>query len=183
MNTQKIDESAFVNQYVSNEYDLYLSEEIGSDVDYRSWFNILKNANQNDRVTIHINCYGGNVGTANQIVTFMKLCPAHIECRMEGMCFSAATMIFLAGDTFMVSESSNMMIHAYSIGYGSNKRHEVKIATKHQMKSLDKKFKKDYADFLTKKEINRMLKGVDLWLSPEEVIERLNKREEKRKNT
>ena len=102
---------------------------------------------------------------------------AHVICSVEGACMSAATMIFLTADTFEVSEHSMFMFHNYSsatFGKGG----EMYDNIMYERKWSDKFMRSVYAGFLTDDEIKSMLENKDIWMEPEEVFKRLNKRGE-----
>ena len=44
------------------------------------WFDILQAATEDDIVVIHINCWGGELMTAVQIITQIKMCQAPVLC-------------------------------------------------------------------------------------------------------
>ena len=92
---------------------------------------------------------------------------------VEGVCASAATMIFLCGDSFEVSEHSMFMFHNYSSGV-FGKGGEMFDQLKHEREWSAKLLKEVYKDFLTETEINSILDNKDIWMDGEEVIKRLN---------
>jgi ATP-dependent protease ClpP protease subunit len=107
---------AFINKPVASLHTFYLSGSIQEPDEYISWFEIMRNAGENDAIQIHINSYGGDLFTAIQFLRAIADTDAHVICSVEGACMSAATMIFLAADSFEVSEHSIFMFHNYSGG-------------------------------------------------------------------
>ena len=97
-------------------YTFYLVGEITTPDDYVEWFEIIRNATENDVVKIHINSPGGNLFTAVQFMRVMGESQAKIIASVEGACMSAATMVFLSADGFEISEHSMFMFHNYSGG-------------------------------------------------------------------
>ena len=93
---------------------------------------------------------------------------------------SAATLIFLACDTFEVSAHSSFMIHNYS-GGAFGKGGEMMDQLTFETKWAGDLFKDVYKDFLNPMEIVSILKGQDVWLSADDVVQRLNARQELRK--
>jgi len=160
-------------------YTLYLVGEITSPEEYVDWYETIRNATENDVIKIHINSPGGNLFTAIQLMRVMAESQANILTSVEGACMSAATMVFLSGDGFEISEHSMFMFHNYSGGTGG-KGGEMYDNIMYERKWSDKFMRSIYDGFLTDIEIKSMLENKDIWMEPEEVFKRLNKRGEDR---
>ena len=158
-------------------YTFYLVGEITTPDDYVDWFEIIRNATENDIVKIHINSPGGNLFTAVQFMRVMGESQARIIASVEGACMSAATMVFLSADGFEISEHSMFMFHNYS-GGTIGKGGEMYDNIMYERKWSDKFMRSIYDGFLTDTEIKSMLENKDIWMEPEEVFKRLNKRGE-----
>jgi ATP-dependent protease ClpP protease subunit len=102
---------------------------------------------------------------------------ANILTSVEGACMSAATMVFLSGDGFEISEHSMFMFHNYS-GGTIGKGGEMYDNIMYERKWSDRFMRSVYAGFLTDDEIKSILENKDIWMEPEEVFKRLNKRGE-----
>lgn len=102
-------------------------------------------------------------------------CQGHVVGHIEHTCASAATIIFLACHEFVVSDDAEFMVHTSSLGYGGkqNNFNEYAIFVN---KSNERLMRKYYDGFLSEEEINLTLKGADLWMNSEEVVERLEKK-------
>lgn len=168
---------AFINKPVSSLHTFYLSGTIDEPGEYISWFEIMRNAGDNDVIQIHINSYGGDLFTAIQFLRAIADTQAHVICSVEGACMSAATMVFLAADTFEVSEHSIFMFHNYS-GGTFGKGGEMIDQIQHERKWSQHLMKRIYGEFLTEPEIASLLDNKDLWMDGEEVLKRLAKRHE-----
>ena len=158
-------------------YSLYLVGEITTPEDYVEWYEIIRNASENDVIKIHINSPGGNLFTAVQLMRVMAESQANILTSVEGACMSAATMIFLSGDGFEISEHSMFMFHNYSGGI-IGKGGEMYDNIMYERKWSDKFMRSVYHGFLTDDEIKSILENKDIWMEPEDVFKRLNKRGE-----
>jgi hypothetical protein len=91
---------------------------------------------------------------------------------------SAATMIFMCGDTYEVSEHSMFMFHNYSsatFGKGG----EMFDNIIHERKWSDHLLNRVYDGFLEKDEIASLLANKDIWMDGEEVLKRLGNRQKK----
>lgn len=164
--------NAFINKPISQLHTFYLTGTIGEAAQYITWFEILRNAGENDVIQIHINSYGGDLFTTIQFMRAIADSNAHVVCSVEGACMSAATMIFLSADSFEVSEHSIFMFHNYSSGtFG--KGGEMYDNIVHERKWSGHLLNRVYGDFLDKDEINSLLDNKDIWMDGEEVLKRL----------
>jgi len=164
----------FSGKSLVQQHDLYLTGEIKSAEHYTDWFELLRSAGKSDIIKIHINCYGGDLFTAIQLMRCMTESDGNLVTSVEGACMSAATMIFLASESFEVSEHSAFMFHNYS-GISIGKGGEMFEQISFEKKWFNKLVNNVYKDFLTDAEINDIEHGKDLWLDGDEVVVRLKK--------
>ena len=165
---------------VANVYDFYLTGNIGDAKDYQDWNQLMRSATENDGIVIHINSNGGEIFTAIQLMRSMGDSQATICASVEGMCMSAATLIFLCADVVEVSEHSHFMFHTYSSGNwgkGSEQLQGV-MADDKWARHL---FNQVYKGFLKPQEIKDLIDGKDLWMNPAEVNKRLAARNKQAK--
>jgi len=155
--------------------EYYLSDEIGSPSEYIDWFHEIRNCRKTDAITIHLNCPGGNLFTTIQFLQALSETEAHIIVSVEGACMSAATLIFLAADEYMITNHSMFLFHNYSAGT-VGKGGEMYHGMVHERKWSTALFQDMYTGFLTPDEIIDMTNDKDIWLDSNEVIERLEKR-------
>ena len=165
---------------VSNIYDLYLTGPIGDAKDYQDWNQMLRAATENDIIYIHINSGGGEMFTAIQLMRSMQETPACVIASVEGMCMSAATLLFLTADVCEISEHSHFMFHTYSSG-NWGKGHEQLASVQADEKWARHLFETTYKGFLTPLEIEKIIDGKDFWMNPIEVNKRLIARNKKLK--
>lgn len=155
--------------------EYYLSDEIGPPSEYISWFHEIRNCRETDAIKIHINCPGGNLFTTIQFLQALQETEAHIIVSVEGACMSAATLIFLVADEYMITNHSMFLFHNYSagtVGKGGEMYHGIV----HERKWSTGLFRDMYTDFLTDGEIADMANDKDIWLDANQVLERLEKR-------
>ena len=164
----------FVAEYGSiREY--YLSDSIGSASDYINWFHEIRNCRQTDMVKIHINCPGGDLFTTIQFLQAISECQGHVVASVEGMCMSAATLIFLRADECMITNHSMFLFHNYSSGtFG--KGGEMYHGIIHEREWSEQLMRDIYEDFLTEEEIGSLINDKDIWMNAQQVMERLEKR-------
>lgn len=170
------DERIFHKQIV-NVYEFYLTGEIEEPEQYIEWFNIIRHATENDVIKIYINSPGGRIFTAVQFMRALSDTQASVVMSVEGECASAATMIFLCGDSFEVSDHSIFMIHTYSAGL-LGKGNELHSRMTFEREWSVNLIEEVYKDFLTPEEITKVIDGTDIWINGIDVIERLKKLKE-----
>jgi len=158
-----------------NIFDFYLNGTIEGPEQYVEWNHLIRSATERDVIVLHINCYGGDVMTAVQLMRAMSESNAQIVASVEGACMSAATFIFLIADVYEISEHSIFMFHNYS-GFSFGKGHEMKEQINHEDKWSKHLLKSVYKDFFTDAEIEEISNGKDIWLTPDETGKRLESR-------
>jgi len=159
---------------VARLYEFYLSGEILEPEEYIEWFDIIRNANAQDTVKIYINSGGGDLYTTLQFLRVFGETEAHIITSVEGACMSAATMVFLHGHEHEVTPHSLFMFHNYSAGV-FGKGGEMYDQLQFERRWSENFMREVYANFLTAEEIGSMLNNKDIWMTSDEVIERLNR--------
>lgn len=152
--------------------DFYMPEVIDGVADFIDFLRAVQDARNNDDIILHINCYGGRVDTAFNIIDVLKETQGNVHISIEGACMSAASMIALAGDSWDIMPHSFFMVHAYTaIHYG--KRQEIIASTDFDKKWLDASFREIYGGFLTEAEIEKCLNGEDFYFTAEETTKRI----------
>lgn len=174
-NTAGLGKSSIRPKNIASLYEYYISGAITGPEDYVEIFDQIRHAKEDDEVRLYLNSYGGDMYTAIQFMRVLSETRALVTCSIEGACMSAATLIFLNADVFQVTPHSSFMIHSYSggtVGKGS----EMHAQIVHEKRWAEKLFREVYEDFLTNEEITDILAGRDLWMTVDEVVERMNKR-------
>ena len=156
-------------------YHFYITGEIEFDVDpYIEMINILKTAEEHDQIFIYLNTPGGSISTAIQIISAIKQSVATVTTVIEGDVCSAGTLIFFAGDHFVVNDHCTLMIHNYSHGpYG--KGNELKSQVNYSDRYFTKLANDFYKNFLTEDEIKAVCEDKDFWMDSDEIIERFKR--------
>lgn len=162
----------FTTEFRGVRYDYYLTGNIGAAEDYLDLCNILRSATAQDEVIIRINSGGGSVDTGNMIINAINESEANVIGFIESACGSMATYIFLACHTWGVSEAAEFFCHTCSYG-NFGKEHEAFAQAEFIRKQQHKMMRKRYASYLTEDEINRVIKGEDLFFDADEIMERL----------
>lgn len=141
---------------------------------------LIRNASENDVIKLYINSEGGSAFTAIQFLKAMAESDAHIIASIEAFCASAATFIFLAADEYELSPDAIMMCHNYSSGQ-IGKGNELYYQAIAERKWSERLIGEHYKGFLTDVEISQLLEGKDFWFLSEEIVERVKKYAEYRK--
>lgn len=161
-------------------YEFYICGEIEDPECYIDMYDIIRHSRYDDTVKIYVNSVGGNLFTAIQFLRVLSESEATVIVSIEGACMSAATLLFLAADSVELTPNSSVMIHNYSSGT-IGKGNEMFNQVQHERKWSEKLFNEVYEDFLSTDEIKAVLDGKDIWLEADEVMERMQKRAELRK--
>ena len=163
----------FTTEFRGVRYDYYLTGNIGEAEDYLDLCNILRTATAQDEVVIRIRSGGGQVNTGNMIINAINESEANVIGFIESDCGSMATFIFLACDTWGVSDTAEFFCHTCS--YGSwGKEHENFAQAEFIRKQSHKQMRKRYANFLTEDEIETVISGTDIYLDADEIMDRLD---------
>lgn len=163
---------------VARMFDFYLTGDIKEAKEYQDWNQIMRTITENDAIVIHINSNGGDIFTIIQLLRSMSDSPATVVASVEGMCMSAATLLFLSADVCEISEHSHFMFHTYSSGNWGKGNEQLASVTADD-KWARHLFNTVYKDFLTPTEIKEIVDGKDLWMNPQEVKRRLETRNKK----
>lgn len=161
-------------------YEFYISGSIESPECYIDMFDIIRHARHDDVVKLYINSFGGDLFTGIQFLRVLSETNALVVVSIEGACMSAATLLFLSADQVEITPHSSIMIHNYSSGtFG--KGNEMHLQIQHERKWSETLFRDVYEDFLTTEEIQAVIDGKDIWLDSDDVMERMQKRADIRK--
>ena len=155
-------------------YDVFMDGEIDTPDAYRDLRHLLRKANEEDQINIFINSVGGNLYSALGIIESINKCVAHVHCIVEGECFSAATLIMLAGDSIEVTDSCAVMCHSAhygAIGNVANVKQTAEFVDR-VWKAIERK---TYSGFLTDKEIVDLGKGLEFYFDATATRARIQK--------
>jgi ATP-dependent protease ClpP protease subunit len=159
--------------FVSNEYNLYLHNEISHDADeYLEHFATYHQAGPEDLIRLWIQSPGGSVAVGHQYIQHMNRCPATIVAVIGMGTASEGTAICLAADEWEVDDMSTFLVHGFSYGAYGHEAQVYNTATFNK-KLNERSLRNTYSGFLTEEEIIEALKGVDLLFDGDELSERL----------
>ena len=166
---------------VSTKYEFYIDQDILEPSYYRNLITVLNNATENDLVILNINSQGGSLDSAISIMQALRDTRAETIAHTVGSCYSAATLLALSCNNVDVGEFSNWMIHDGSYAVAS-KSSDIVTRASFENKFIRNIFKSVYIPFISEQEMNDVMRGVDLWMTSEEVRERFAKMQEKQQD-
>jgi ATP-dependent Clp protease protease subunit len=154
---------------------LYIYDEIGPEVDYVELVHALRYAPEGQKITIHINSPGGNLNSCLSIVNAIGASDAEITTVVDGEAASAAAMIWLSGHYKVIaSPHTVVMLHGASCGFKQSKTSDI-VTSSLSTNTIVESLLDDLATgFLTEDERDDIRKGVDIYITGSEIIERLN---------
>jgi len=125
-----------------------------------------------DRLEIHISCHGGDLDASVHFMNIVLLLfGANISTFITSHAYSAAAFIFMLGNQRFIYEEASIMLHIYSSG-GWGKATENHNYYSHNTKKFKRLLKKYYGEFLTKKEFKKIMRGEDVYLDAEELVDK-----------
>lgn len=154
-----------------------LDKQIEGSEYYADLLDRLELAGENDSVEIYIDTVGGNLDGCIAICDAIQNTPATVTGIIPNKAYSAGAFISLCCDNLEVRPYARMMAHSYS-GVYAGKDHEINLDYNFNNVYI-RKFLSDCCEgFLTEEELNKMFDGKDWWFNAEEIVERLQKRQE-----
>ena len=163
---------------VSNEqegvYSVYLCDQIETPSYYNKLCYLLDTAKEGEVFYIHLNTPGGCTDSAFQLRHSLLNTKASTYATCCGTVASAGTIIALSCQELDIAFHTQFMIHNYSMGT-HGKGHEIMDYVNFNDKTLKAAFNDIYSGFLTKPEIDKTLRGKDIWLNSADVKKRFDR--------
>lgn len=171
--------SRIIKKPIAFLYEIDLDDNIVSPSQYREERNILRSAGDNDVIKINFCCDGGQLDTTMSLVANLRSTRAVTVGVLESECHSGASVLFLCCDEHHVAPHTGMLIHEATYGCvnSADKLHRHVDFSK---KRLYEVYHDVYKHFLSEDEIDAVLAGQDMWLSAEQIVERLEYRNQQR---
>ena len=144
---------------------------------YRVLIQAIDSLGSDDLLLLSINTYGGHLDGAIALINAMNNTEANVHCSIDGVAASAGSLIALASPSVSVSPYASMMIHSATFGAFGKQSDVISHASfvDKQVKSL---MSDVYKDFLTDQELSDVFMGKELWFNSEEIVQRLERRQE-----
>ena len=174
----EFDNSAEVNLYgevVNNRPKDFWTDEVDDSmyIVLQEFLDELNRLENYSKITFRINSVGGDADAGKAIYNRIMDMKANTTTIVDGLAASAASIIFMAGDTRQVCVGSQIMVHgASTFMFGYYNAADIKGALK-MIKSYDDSLASIYADRTgnTKESMAKMLKNTT-WLSASDAVEK-----------
>lgn len=163
----------FQSSYTKHVYDIILDENIREPAYYRQALQTFKQANEGDLIRITLNNGGGRIDTALMFLHGIEETQAEVLAILEGDTHSASSMIALSCHGVEVKPFASMMVHHASFGT-YNTVQNVMDHVNFTSKQTEALIRKVYKFFLTEIEIEEVIRNREIWLTHEEIGERLD---------
>lgn len=159
-------------------FHFYINDGIEEADDYVELIDALYQGQPNHTIYIHLNTPGGRLDVTMQIINAIRSSEATVVGIADGPVASAGSLILFSCPNIGIQPLSYIMLHDGSEGQLGKVNENLKQA-QFSAKLISKIAHSVYEPFFSKKEIDSVLDGKDMWLSSEEVEERINKVKEK----
>jgi ATP-dependent Clp protease protease subunit len=163
---EKVNETATINIY--GDITSWAWEELGemSAVNLSKQLEALGDVNE---IHVFINSYGGEVAEGLAIYNALKRHKAKVTTYCDGFACSIASVIFMAGDERVMSESSLLMIHnAWTWAQGNAEELRKQADDLEKITQASVEAYKAHSS-LTEKEIKNLMDH-ETWILPEEAL-------------
>jgi len=177
MDYEAYDRSEIRSMVLGTEYVIRIDRDLVDNTSWSKELDIIACAGESDIIKLKINSPGGSVYLAIEFITTIINSPALVVGELVGIADSAASMILLACDDYIINPFTRMLIHAASYGVVDNMP-AIKSEVDFTHKELESMFYKIYGDFLLDEEIEIILNGKPLFINSEDIITRLEYRKE-----
>lgn len=123
-----------------------------------------------EKITVHINSYGGEVAEGFAIYNALKNHKATVQTVCDGFACSAASVVFMAGDERVMNPTSLLMIHNASTAVAGT-ADELEKAAK-DLRTITEISATAYKDrvSLTDEELRQMM-DEETWITPDQAME------------
>lgn len=151
----------------------YVYDEIGPTADYVEMCHAMLYASEDQEIFIRVNSPGGNLFSGVSIINAIKTSPGIVTTILDGEAASAGAMIWLAGhEKAIASPHVSLMLHGASCGFYQSKTSDITNSTKATDRIVESLLDDLAGPFLTPQERDDIRKGVDIYLTGEDIIER-----------
>lgn len=153
----------------------YFYDDISETKDYCDLIYNLDHASPNDNIHLHLATGGGNMEAAIVIVHAIMRTQANVTAYAEAGVASAGTIIMLACHRIYVYPHAHFLFHDGSLTSPGMKFSENLAQAQAIVDVYAKLAHSIYQPFFTEDEVNDILRGLDCYVSSEEMEQRLEK--------
>ena len=158
------------NGFCQSVYTSILSGNIDDELDgLDETVDTLIKAGKNDIVVLYIQSSGGSNCTAQTLKSLIESCKAPVITVASGICWSAATILWLSGDYKLFVDNTTWLFHSSGVSHSGYVNNTIKYAQA-QKESCDDMMKSAYQGFLSDEQISYILDGCDdLWMTSSDM--------------
>lgn len=158
---------------------IYLPDGIYELDEHLEQIEVIRGASPDDVIEVYcISNKGGYVDTIIPLCNALATTQAHTVCFIEGHCASAGTFPAMVCDSVEVGAYSSFMLHCASGGTGIGTMVNSAESAKFFEKQYSTLLEDIYNGFVSPAEAKMLHDGREIYLSSEEIQERLDKRRE-----
>lgn len=169
-----------VQSKVQNIFRFKIDEFFDEPRYYRNVTDICLQAQEDDQIHFHLNSGGGSFSALSTCLDAISRTDAITVAVIQGDCSSAASILALHCDIVDVGLYATMLCHHASFPIPFQKAADVESMVQHYSENLRDVIQNTYEGFMTPAEIKEMLDGKQFYMNSEEIVTRLEARDEYR---
>lgn len=178
--SEQMSPNIFYTPIINHYYSVSFTQDIEDPSFYDSVVNLLLTAEEGTQIDFLISSYGGRLDSLIGIRGAMAKTKADVTGYLMAQACSAAGMLLLSCHNWVINEFATF--HAHTVSYGSfGKSDDVKQLVDYTTCQTERIVRSVYADILTEEEQDNLLRGKEYYFDDVEIIRRLTKREELRR--
>ncbi len=178
INHNSLPYSVRVTQKVQHHYSANIWDTLENLSDVEEALFAMEIAEEDDNVTLNLNCNGGCMYVGDAILLAMRNCRAPIHVVATGRVASFATFILLNADSFELSPYTEILCHSAAFG-SSGRMQDTKEHVDFTYNQCKKFLLNEYKHFFTEGEIVDMIENKkEVYMDSEEFLRRYNQRNE-----
>mgnify|MGYP003503521569 CR=1 FL=1 len=167
-------------QALGNRFVINITSDFDSSDTYDEVVALLSNSTEADEIVWNISSYGGFVNSLSMILGWKAMCPAHQTHVLHSNADSCASVFFLSdADQYIVGDGATMFLHEIQAGVSGTTSNMIRHM-EHLKETNETFIKRSYSGFVSEEEMDQILMGVEVFLTSEQIRERLTARQEKR---
>lgn len=172
ISTKDTRHSLYKKSFNYTNYTLNINSFDHEEGELENIFADLNDANEGDSIQIFIASVGGFADELNRFTNIIRTkFYGNVTTVLNPFGYSCGAMLFLIGNSRVIYENSSIMFHSVSFGV-SGKHSDVKTQFDFSNKYWNEYMKSLLNPYLTKKEIELLIDGVEFWFDAYEMCKR-----------
>ena len=167
-------------QPTGNRFVINITSDFDSSDTYDEIVALLSSATESDEILWNISSYGGFVNSLQMLLGWKTMCPAHQTHVLHSNADSCASVFFLSdADQYIVGDGATMFLHEIQAGVSGTTSNMIRHM-EHLKETNENFIKRSYSGFVSEEEMDQILMGVEVFLTAEQIRDRLTSRQQKR---